>query len=719
MNVLQARRSVLNRDRWISNGKSNATTSADDHSLLLDSQNKPRRNLGLTIRDSLTVKVSDRNSSSITNNSIVEPVEEYLQMVESIHQAYNISPELKPSLIPEISTLATTSITKEPRNYVNINRTKTRSKPSSTTKIEFTTIKATRLYYDARQKHNRGKARFMPQKSSYDSEIIQFAIYGQKSEVTPKSQISTAQSRKISRKRGTVANAAGNSDANENKIGDDKLEILDVSVPPRASSTEKARMWQTRLNQVTRNVVAYNNLVRRHPVYSEAMKADSTLTIIHPTTLRPRIISSNTNTGLNPVNNYIEGTAEPKEVFLRSANATQFETTTERSVIDEISTIAETTVENFESGIVPQKVPGLIINIPDDATPEGSISHDATSHSNAHVNPVIFYTTTPSSSSVRTTPEIVTTINVIEEVEGERAKVLNVTRGGGRSLNNEPNTTDASTTVYTRITTTTSASTSTTRSASSEVVSTTSKSVINKATVVNNPVTPRSTSITTTATTSTTIAPPTSLSSSSTNISQRTPSNVLPDSSPTQRPSQTFNRVHTAVTRNPTNNDVTIEIDKMNLATYVMIALAMVPVVAIILYAIRIIIANHDNKNNLDMIDGQPISPVVKLDSDTSSNSTDESVLGHESMMFNRNNLRFKSLLGEGNFGQVWKAEVDDDRGHLQGTTRVVAVKTERRDNGQGGLKVEADIMRKLGSSHQNVVKLLGACTEQGKPKNH
>jgi serine/threonine protein kinase len=40
-------------------------------------------------------------------------------------------------------------------------------------------------------------------------------------------------------------------------------------------------------------------------------------------------------------------------------------------------------------------------------------------------------------------------------------------------------------------------------------------------------------------------------------------------------------------------------------------------------------------------------------------------------------------------------------------------VKTERVDNGQGGLKAEAEIMKKLGS-HPNVVTLLGACTEQG-----
>lgn len=57
-------------------------------------------------------------------------------------------------------------------------------------------------------------------------------------------------------------------------------------------------------------------------------------------------------------------------------------------------------------------------------------------------------------------------------------------------------------------------------------------------------------------------------------------------------------------------------------------------------------------------------------------------------------------------------AEADNLIGHM-GATRIVAVKTERVDNGQGGLKAECEIMRKLGV-HSNVVTLLGACVEQG-----
>jgi Protein tyrosine and serine/threonine kinase len=163
-----------------------------------------------------------------------------------------------------------------------------------------------------------------------------------------------------------------------------------------------------------------------------------------------------------------------------------------------------------------------------------------------------------------------------------------------------------------------------------------------------------------------------------------------------------------------TNNEVMIEMHKVNTATLVLAALGMLPVVIILLYAVRTLVIRRKHKAQHDLeryiSDGQPISPVVKLEQSETSSTTTESIMSDKD--FDRSNLRFKSLLGEGNFGQVWKAEADDLAGHL-GTTRIVAVKTERVDNGQGGLKAEAEIMKKLGS-HPNVVTLLGACTEQG-----
>lgn len=163
------------------------------------------------------------------------------------------------------------------------------------------------------------------------------------------------------------------------------------------------------------------------------------------------------------------------------------------------------------------------------------------------------------------------------------------------------------------------------------------------------------------------------------------------------------------------NNDVTIEMHRMNMATYVLAALGMFPVLLILLYIAKTIIFRRDDKSNCDLeryiiSDSQKqISPVVKLDRSDHQIYSDESIMTEHN--FNRNYLKFKNLLGEGNFGQVWKAEADDLAGHL-GTTRIVAVKTERCVN--GGLRDEAAIMRKLGS-HSNVVTLLGACVEKGK----
>ncbi|XP_076642696.1 uncharacterized protein LOC143353339 [Halictus rubicundus] len=81
---------------------------------------------------------------------------------------------------------------------------------------------------------------------------------------------------------------------------------------------------------------------------------------------------------------------------------------------------------------------------------------------------------------------------------------------------------------------------------------------------------------------------------------------------------------------------------------------------------------------------------------------------------FPRDKLRLQTVLGQGNFGQVWKAEADDLTGH-QGTTRLVAVKTVKEgasDREKEDLVRELEIMQQLGS-HPNVVTLLGCCTEQ------
>lgn len=82
---------------------------------------------------------------------------------------------------------------------------------------------------------------------------------------------------------------------------------------------------------------------------------------------------------------------------------------------------------------------------------------------------------------------------------------------------------------------------------------------------------------------------------------------------------------------------------------------------------------------------------------------------------FPRDKLRLQTILGQGNFGQVWKAEADDISGH-EGLTRLVAVKMVKEDAAsreREDLIRELSIMQHLGS-HPNVVTLLGCCTEKG-----
>lgn len=172
-------------------------------------------------------------------------------------------------------------------------------------------------------------------------------------------------------------------------------------------------------------------------------------------------------------------------------------------------------------------------------------------------------------------------------------------------------------------------------------------------------------------------------------------------------------------------SEVTIEMHRMNMATYVLAGLGVFPIVAILLYLAKTVVFRKPPKSDSDLErymaeDLKKISPVVKIDNSAGKprqHPPQEGIYSEGSIMteesFNRNLLKFKSLLGEGNFGQVWKAEADDLLGHM-GTTRIVAVKTERCGMVNGGLQEEAAIMRKLGS-HTNVVTLLGACTVKGK----
>lgn len=205
------------------------------------------------------------------------------------------------------------------------------------------------------------------------------------------------------------------------------------------------------------------------------------------------------------------------------------------------------------------------------------------------------------------------------------------------------------------------------------------------------------------------------------------------------------------------DKEISLEMQRMNIVTMVLAGIGIIPLIAIILYLLRNYLLKRPTKDDEDfdvcITDQQPISPVKKIDSKFQTEDEDE--IDHHKKSpqrqhslhsklvsapltrdnnhnlslsqqrfddkfslgsdqeFDRSNIRLKSLLGEGNFGQVWKAEADDLSGHF-GATRIVAVKTIKVCSTQPSLKDEANIMRKLGS-HQNVVTLLGACVDTGK----
>lgn len=169
------------------------------------------------------------------------------------------------------------------------------------------------------------------------------------------------------------------------------------------------------------------------------------------------------------------------------------------------------------------------------------------------------------------------------------------------------------------------------------------------------------------------------------------------------------------------NNDVYVESQNYIIPMYAVAVIFLILLVFIVLIVIRQFIFKHKKKNgDIENYsnDIQPISPVITMDhsEDGLSSDGDDSVIS-ETLDFNRNKLKFKSLLGEGNFGQVWKAEIEDQKDQTESATlkiNIVAVKTERLNNGQGGLKAECEIMRKLLPAHPNVVTLLGACVDQG-----
>jgi len=190
------------------------------------------------------------------------------------------------------------------------------------------------------------------------------------------------------------------------------------------------------------------------------------------------------------------------------------------------------------------------------------------------------------------------------------------------------------------------------------------------------------------------------------------------------------------VTRLSAEHDVGVVYpDGLATSVYFLTFLAIVPLVLVIVFAFKLAMrrkkkkvfdsseySSEYNRSPLDFntITSSPITTKLPRVSqhivwDAEKTPAAPVPMSNSRWEFPREKLRLQTILGQGNFGQVWKAEADDISGH-EGLTRLVAVKMVKEDAAsreREDLIRELSIMQHLGS-HPNVVTLLGCCTEKG-----
>uniref|UniRef100_A0A2H8TWQ5 receptor protein-tyrosine kinase n=1 Tax=Melanaphis sacchari TaxID=742174 RepID=A0A2H8TWQ5_9HEMI len=189
------------------------------------------------------------------------------------------------------------------------------------------------------------------------------------------------------------------------------------------------------------------------------------------------------------------------------------------------------------------------------------------------------------------------------------------------------------------------------------------------------------------------------------------------------------------VTRPSAEHDVGVVYpDGLATSVYFLTFLAIVPLVLVIFFAFKLAMrrkkkkvfdsseySSEYNRSPLDFntITSSPITTKLPrvpqhIVWDTEKTPAVPAPMSNSRWEFPREKLRLQTILGQGNFGQVWKAEADDISGH-EGLTRLVAVKMVKEDAAsreREDLIRELSIMQHLGS-HPNVVTLLGCCTEK------
>ncbi|XP_059614456.1 uncharacterized protein LOC132260401 isoform X2 [Phlebotomus argentipes] len=757
MSVLAARRSALARDRG------RHVTSRQVSTL----SNEPVRECERNCTRSFTVQpspecmrrcaslrgaavrrpASSREEENISeSNTIVNGRDELLQTEESAHGMTIIHTSRELESFRNVSKSGS-------NNSLDI---ELKAAANSSKKDVATPTKPTRSYVDIRSK--RLEAAKQRQKTSTDKsveegDLIPYFFFGQKITAT---KITETKNQVITTKRSPYF--ASGSTKQSLKAKDDEDEIMEVSAP-KTSTTEKSKFWQhSRLYYPTRNIVAFN----RRGLNMSGFGSPKPNTSTDASTSRD-LVDAPLDVIHIPENN-----SSAKLVTLRSTDAAPTPYDIEKAhpnlhgIILEVPPSSLPALDihslNPPSSAFSDKDINLVIftkQKPPDSNPSPSevapvingseiltINHDLAPEPTteaAEIPKTSAEEETPSTSQIVTTTTVSTTPSTTSSTSTTTPVSTTTTPNPPSLTPPESAEEDTNTRAYSivpgikaifpNISTAASLPPDNEESIRLPIASSTSKSV--SKTTFSTSV--RSTSVPTTSsstpsTTEEDVSTP--LASSQASEDSTTPKTInisdpiLPASFnissifPTFPPMSVPKGNVSATKKSPTsldgvllrrNGDVTIEMHRMNMAAYVLAGLGMFPIAIIIVYVVRTVIFKREAKQSSDleryMNDGQPISPVVKMED----SSGEESIMTERD--FNRNNLRFKSLLGEGNFGQVWKAEADDLAGHL-GTTRIVAVKTERTENGCGGLKMEADIMRKLGS-HPNVVTLLGACIDQ------
>jgi len=186
------------------------------------------------------------------------------------------------------------------------------------------------------------------------------------------------------------------------------------------------------------------------------------------------------------------------------------------------------------------------------------------------------------------------------------------------------------------------------------------------------------------------------------------------------------------------NNDPKVIEDITGTTVYVIAVLAIIPVAGLLAWVVRIVIRRKELGGSESSSETGLNRPITENDSLQTSGRLSFShpnhcfetiaeapenipkvdggeMLGPGSSVwdFPRTRLRLQTVLGEGNFGKVWKAEADDICGY-DGTI-LVAVKTVKENSSHREVEdliLEMKIMQEIGP-HPNVVTILGVCTDK------